>query len=277
MNAMNSFLFLFPLTTLTWFDLSSCQLRIEVRHETIIGGTEGSIQQTPYHIVIIAEIVRDNKTNYFYCGGSVIDEKWLITAAHCLPEGSNTKIKILGGTDHLNSTKSVNLVAKKIILFNNYDMKSPHLNDICLIKLAAPIKMENNIKPVSLPKVIGEVENFKRATVTGFGVTSKLNNAKKSNVLMKAEMKILKDIYCEKIYKNIFNRTMMVCAGYMSGKKDSCSGDSGGPLVGKTDDGSNVLIGIVSFGFECARANRPGIYTRVSTYLGWINDTMKNN
>ena len=73
------------------------------------------------------------------------------------------------------------------------------------------------------------------------------------------------------MFRGFVNTDVMLCAGEEDGGKDACNGDSGGPLLQKMSDGTLVQVGIVSFGSGCARANRPGIYTRVSTFADWIH------
>ena len=85
------------------------------------------------------------------------------------------------------------------------------------------------------------------------------------------------DSVCSTVYNREFKAPGMLCAGVMRGGRDSCQGDSGGPLSVKSNTGTYTLAGIVSYGRGCARVNTPGVYTRVSNYVDWINDKMRSN
>lgn len=84
------------------------------------------------------------------------------------------------------------------------------------------------------------------------------------------------DSACQRLYRREYSVPEMLCAGHMSGGRDTCQGDSGGPLAQRSN-GQYVLIGITSFGRGCARANTPGVYTRVSNYVDWIQEKMTEN
>lgn len=103
------------------------------------------------------------------------------------------------------------------------------------------------------------------AVVSGWGLVSE--NGKNSETLRKVTVPIMQQAICRSLYLkkgNVTNR--MICAGYLGGVMDACQGDSGGPLVYK-----NTLLGIVSWGHGCARANYPGVYTKVSKFRNWIS------
>jgi secreted trypsin-like serine protease len=108
--------------------------------------------------------------------------------------------------------------------------------------------------------------------VTGWGITEK---GETSDRLCKTTVPYIDTAKCnqpESYGGGI--RPGMLCAGYLKGeKKDSCGGDSGGPLVWRSPDGP-ILIGVVSFGEECAKDNKPGVYTRVSSYRDWIEQVL---
>ncbi|KAF6122233.1 transmembrane serine protease 7 [Phyllostomus discolor] len=94
-------------------------------------------------------------------------------------------------------------------------------------------------------------------------------NNKGSPVLQQAEVELIDQTICVSTYGIITSR--MLCAGVMSGKRDACRGDSGGPLsCRRKSDGKWILTGIVSWGHGCGRPNFPGVYTRVSNFVPWI-------
>lgn len=106
------------------------------------------------------------------------------------------------------------------------------------------------------------------ATVSGWGLTYE-ESTTLSRELRMVEVPIVNQEVCQTIY-TLTNR--MICAGWTNGGKDSCQGDSGGPLtVG------DKLVGIVSWWYGCARPDKPGVYTRVSSLYQWVQTTMTEN
>ncbi|XP_013881733.1 prostasin [Austrofundulus limnaeus] len=144
-------------------------------------------------------------------------------------------------------------------------------NDICLLKLSAPVNFTDNIKPICLASADSTFNDGLNIWVTGFGTTG---SGSLSNTLQEVKVPIVGNNKCL-CYLQGFSKITenMMCAGLKNGGKDSCQGDSGGPLM--TQNGFTwVQAGIVSFGDGCALPNRPGVYTRVSQYQKWIGDTV---
>ncbi len=107
-------------------------------------------------------------------------------------------------------------------------------------------------------------------TVAGFGATS--SDGQPSDILLFVDVPVTSDEDCKRAY-NIYDPDSMICAGFKEGGKDACQGDSGGPLIDK--DG--VLVGVVSFGRGCGRANNPGVYGRVSSLRKFIDAQIAAN
>ncbi|KAG1652366.1 Clotting factor B [Nymphon striatum] len=153
-------------------------------------------------------------------------------------------------------------------------------NDIALLKLASVIQFKNSVSPLCLPigqEIAREVVPNTEVVITGWGTLSFAGE--NSPNLMEVYIPITSNAECDESYRTINNRrkypngitSTIICAGLKEGGKDACQGDSGGPLAWH-DTSSNTykLVGIVSGGFQCARANFPGLYTRVTEYLSWI-------
>ena len=164
-------------------------------------------------------------------------------------------------------------------------------NDLLILKLDSPV-LDKPILPVnrnaSLPysnqtlTVIGlgatdpRVEEYTSGSAIPIDVTARYDvydREEGGDILQEVDVKVIGNQLCngEDAYNGYVNREAMMCAGLMEGGKDACSGDSGGPLFEKKYDGSMVQMGLVSFGNGCARANRPGVYTRLSSYSEWID------
>lgn len=143
-------------------------------------------------------------------------------------------------------------------------------NDVAVLILKAKIpKNREYMSQLCLPEASSQVFGTDNCMVVGWGRTVE-NGKDFPFILQEVKIKLLPNQNC-KLYK-IFNPTKMICAGHEEGGKDACQGDSGGPLVCATKDNPDdyALEGIVSFGVGCGRKSYPGIYTRVSTYIDWI-------
>jgi len=172
-------------------------------------------------------------------------------------------------------------------------------NDVLILKLHYPV--QNPILPFnrdsSLPYSdetvtvigLGSTEPKADNSTTGPGIPINISGTEisipigKSNpvdreesrgILQYVDIKVISHDVCSggDVYGSYILEDVMLCAGQLEGGKDACSGDSGGPLIQKMSDGSMVQMGIVSFGAGCARANRPGVYTRLSTFAEWIDE-----
>ena len=153
-------------------------------------------------------------------------------------------------------------------------------NDIALIKTSSAIDLTSGylpIGPACLPDVKSTMSDLDsgNAIVSGFGRTSESASAPASTILRAAEVPLMSFETCQTYYgKRVYPK--MLCAGFKEGKHDSCQGDSGGPLV-KLKNGRGIVIGVVSWGIGCARPEKPGVYTKISSYLDWIYDTIEAN
>ncbi|XP_043791451.1 trypsin-7-like [Apis laboriosa] len=221
----------------------------------IIGGHNACINEYPYQVSI-------HYMGKHYCGGSIISENWLLTAAHCIYGLIPTKFKIRVGSTYNNNGIEYNI--KNIILHENYNIYTFDY-DVALIMLSTPLKISPTTKPITLAESTTSVEIGKIAVVTGWGYLS-VNSSRMSDILQALTLPIVDQNLCKKIFSKINKVTEnMICAGSLPGE-DTCKGDSGGPLVY-----NNVQIGIVSWGHKkCALPEYPGVYTRVSAIRDWI-------
>jgi secreted trypsin-like serine protease len=182
------------------------------------------------------------------CGASLVHEDILVTAAHCTGAFSNRDVYI--GTLQRNGTNA------KEKLRTTYERAHPNFdantfkNDIMLVKLSTSSKL----KPVVYNTVDSAPATANFVTVIGFGRTDYGGTI--SSTLQAVSVQVVDHDTCKNAYTQL-NKTLQVCAGEAG--KDSCQGDSGGPLLSS----NGVLMGIVSFGYECAREGYPGVYSRV--------------
>ena len=229
----------------------------------IVGGTTAVSNSWPWQVSL-------QYGGSHTCGGSIYNNQYILTAAHCFT-GTMTpsRWKVKAGKQALSKTESgeATYSVSDIIRHEDYKLLT-NANDIALLKLSKPITYTDNIQPVCMPSKTAGSYNGEDATVTGWGATREGGSV--SNTLQQVTVPVITNSACQKSYSNENILDSMLCAGYTQGGKDSCQGDSGGPFVHKSGD-KWTQIGVVSWGYGCAQAGYPGVYTRVSSYIDWLN------
>ncbi|XP_037804563.1 ovochymase-2-like [Penaeus monodon] len=230
------------------------------RKSRIVGGTETEINEYPWMAGLIA---RRN----LICGGAVIADEWVLTAAHCAEVMDTNDAVLLGDHDYSISSdaNAYSIRISQIVIHPQYN-RNTLANDIALLKLSSRITWpsDNTVAPVCLPSA-GESYADVSAIVTGWGAQSERGGYLPQ--LYEVTVSTLTNGECNARYSGgILDG--MICAGDRG--KDSCQGDSGGPMI-YNENGRYVEIGIVSWGIGCARPEYPGVYTRVNNYISWID------
>ncbi|XP_049820378.1 trypsin-7-like [Aethina tumida] len=219
----------------------------------IVGGDPANIADYPYQISL----------QYYgshICGGSIIASKWVVTAAHCTDGFSASALSIRAGSSTRGSGGQV-INVKKINQNPSYNSNTIDY-DISVLELASAITV-SNAQAIGLPVANANVETGATATITGWGTTSEGGSS--PTQLQVVQVPIVSAATCRSAYGSSSITSRMLCAGLTQGGKDACQGDSGGPLVvgGK-------LVGIVSWGYGCARPNYPGVYSSVPALRSYI-------
>ncbi|KAM4837280.1 plasma kallikrein [Thomomys bottae] len=249
-------------------DGSVCTTKTNVR---IVGGTNSSLGEWPWQVSLQVKMTSRSHV----CGGSIISDQWILTAAHCFDLISHMDVwHIYGGLINLSeiTKETPSSQIKELIIHENYQV-SESGHDIALIKLQAPLNNTEFQKPICLPSKADTNTIYTNCWVTGWGYTKEKDEIQ--NTLQKANIPLVTNEECQKRYRDYIITKQMVCAGYKEGGKDACKGDSGGPLVCK-HNGVWQLVGITSWGEGCARKEQPGVYTKVSEYIDWILEKTQN-
>ncbi|CAF1941774.1 unnamed protein product [Rotaria magnacalcarata] len=230
----------------------------------IVGGQEATPHSWPWLVSI----------QYYgshFCGGTLIDSQHVLTAAHCLQDKTmfNAGLTIVAGLHTRSKAYLPHVQRKSVATVLNHAAYNDDTNenDVAIIRLASPVIIDSYVNVACLPGRDPVINDS--VMVAGWGTTSFEGSSPDS--LHQAGVVIM-DL-CKQVY--FYDDAKQLCAGNHQYTKDSCQGDSGGPLMHEVD-GKWILSGVVSFGDECAKLNRPGVYARVSHYLPWIQNAISS-
>ncbi|XP_049312834.1 venom serine protease Bi-VSP isoform X2 [Bactrocera dorsalis] len=247
-------------------------------YKKIVGGEVSKKGAWPWAVLLAYP--DGSASSPFKCGGTLVTARHIVTAAHCIRD--DLAYVRLGEHDLSTDTETrhedVNIVRKEA--HPQYNRRNGK-NDVAVLWLERNVKFRETISPICLPTTSPiRQKSYVSYTpfVVGWGKT--MEGGVSSNVLQELQIPIFKNDVCERSYKNI-NRLVsddqfddgVLCAGVLSGGKDTCQGDSGGPLMIPESYKNNVryyLIGVVSYGVGCARPEVPGVYSSVQHYVDWI-------
>ncbi|KAF6723175.1 Plasminogen [Oryzias melastigma] len=228
----------------------------------IVGGCQSRPHSWPWQISL------RTSSGIHFCGGTLIDPQWVLTAKHCLERSSRpSAYKVLMGIHKERATETTKQERRleKIV-------QGPAGVDIALLKLDRPADINDKVLPACLPEKDYTVPRDTGCYVTGWGETQGTGG---DGVLKETGFPVIENKVCNSpSYLNGRVKSHEMCAGNRDGGHDSCQGDSGGPLVCLSQN-KYVVQGVTSWGLGCANAMKPGVYVRVSKFIDWIETTMK--
>ncbi|MCB0194580.1 MAG: trypsin-like serine protease [Anaerolineae bacterium] len=240
----------------------------------IVGGQPAAPGEYPWQAALVSAGTSNPQFGQF-CGGSLIDAEWVLTAAHCTVGETPGNVDVVLGINNLSDgltagSKGQRIDVDQIIVYPGYN-SSTEDGDVALLHLATPATLGGTVQTIGLTG-LGDsalVEPGDTATITGWGATS--DGGASSNALLEVAVPIVSNATCNApaSYGGAVTANML-CAGLAAGGKDSCQGDSGGPLVVSNGSGGWLQAGVVSWGNGCAQPNFYGVYARVAQFKNWI-------
>jgi len=220
---------------------------------------------------------------YFHrCGGSLISDRHVITAHHCFGGSPIKDLRVVVGQYNINklNDKEMAFEIDQIWYHKGYQSgNNPYSNDLAMIKLRSKgdgsgVRFSREVSPICLPEYGADYRDGLHCVISGWGQILP-HGKERPECLRAAKVPILNQDKCQIMYSHSSGAVVdsMLCAGYPEGGVDACKGDSGGPLACYID-GSYKLVGVVSWGLGCGKANMPGVFTRVQYFLDWIQEKL---
>jgi len=244
--------------------LTSCRCGRANKVHKIVGGVDTTQNEYPWQ----AGLLEYSRPGTPFCGGTLISDREVLTAAHCTVGGSARYVVL--GEHNVKDNNDGQKVVRVCNVKEHEGYNTQTLDkDFSMLTLCESVQFTKAIQPACLPANSANSYSGRDAVVSGWGTLS--SGGSQPSILQEVTVKTMSSQQCRTTaYGNEITNNM-ICASNPG--RDSCQGDSGGPLV--TDEGSSyTLIGVVSWGNGCAQRGYPGVYASVTSQLNWIKTSM---
>jgi secreted trypsin-like serine protease len=254
-----------------------CGVKGTYRSGKVVGGEDAIPGEWCWQVALI------NSLNQYLCGGALIGTQWVLTAAHCVTNivRAGDAIYVRVGdhdlTQKYGSPGAQTLRVATTYIHHNHNSQTLD-NDIAILKLHGEADLKEGVCLVCLPARGTSQSAGKKCTVTGYGYMGETGPIPLR--VREAQVPVVNDNECVRKINAVTEKIFILpassfCAGGEEGH-DACQGDGGGPLVCE-DGGYYELTGLVSWGFGCGRKDVPGVYVKISSFIGWINQIISVN
>ncbi|XP_043098616.1 serine protease 27-like [Puntigrus tetrazona] len=238
----------------------------------IVGGVNTPEGSWPWQVSLQSPIYGGH-----FCGGSLINNEWVLTAAHCLSDVTASSLRVYLGrrTQQGVNVNEISRTVRTIVVHSAYN-SATNDNDIALLRLSSTVTFNDYIRPVCLAAQNSVFISGTSSWITGWGDIQAGVSLPAPGILQETMVPVVDNVRCNALLGLGYVTNNMICAGLTQGGKDTCQGDSGGPMVSRQCT-VWVQSGITSWGYGCADPNSPGVYTRVSQYQSWITSNIGQN
>ncbi|KAL0968559.1 hypothetical protein UPYG_G00268460 [Umbra pygmaea] len=252
----------------------------------VVGGLEAKYGSHPWMVSL-------KSRGYHHCGGAILTDRWILTAAHCFSRVSKDFLRnfhaVIGDYDQrVPDEEEQTFTVKTIQIHEKFQHTSPMSYDIALLEINGHIRFGSRVQPICLPLTSDIFPPGTSCLVSGWGRTKERGHL--PAVLREVDLELVEHAKCKYILKTLRpteTALTVLCAGPERGGKDACQGDSGGPLICPRVDGHWAVVGVTSWGKGCGRSwivnksrspaqrGSPGVFTDVKILLPWIKTKLR--
>lgn len=247
-----------------------CECGRSFTQTRILGGRQSDSRTFPWMAALVSK-----SNGKVFCGGSLINSQFVLTAGHCMiNQNTNTFTIVIGETDVSSFSRSRrSFVVSRIVNHPLFSGPPNYSNDLALIQLNQKMNLINSTETTTICLPNSNPTTYSSSLiVSGWGFIA--NGGPQPSRLQEASVQQRNQNYCQRVYGSSKFSSRHLCASgtYREGV---CNGDSGGPLILRQND-KNFLIGVVSYGVTCGDSRYPAVFTRTQPYLPWIFSVTKN-
>lgn len=227
----------------------------------IVNGLLAQRNQLPWMVFLAIKI----KGEYISCSGTILTERNILTAAHCIKQNDTYPTRIVAFYNSTDKLEGAYWRVDRMKVHPGYNEKT-FVNDVALLRVEQAFTFTKITRPICISLTPVDILQ-KHVRVAGWGRLKHLGPSQR--LLYFTSLRVLPDSVCmRKFEANGFNKTLQFCA--YGDTTDACEGDSGGPAIARADDHRFLQVGIVAYGTGCADKYMPGVYTRLDALVPWI-------